>query len=213
MTALLLAAALALGQGRITNGASRNAGRGPVARARNRRGDLSRRRTVGRLPNQGRRGRPALDGLLRPLAASRSSRPTEVSILARYEGTTLTRLRTATPDCEIDAGGLPVTWLDNVKADDSAAWLTSIINEHAVNANATTASPNRPLSRSAMHEGSRRLTIAHRDRARSCGLEESDPTRSSGSSQRAGQPGGRRRSPKPSTAIRIPTSRSGRCSR
>jgi len=53
---------------------------------------------------------------------------TEVSILARFEGTTITRLRTATPECEIDAGGLPVLWLENVKADDSAAWLASVVN-------------------------------------------------------------------------------------
>ncbi len=38
------------------------------------------------------------------------------------------RLRTATPDCEIDAGGLPVVWLDGVKPDDSVAWLTSLVN-------------------------------------------------------------------------------------
>jgi hypothetical protein len=51
----------------------------------------------------------------------------ELSILARFEGTAVVRLRTATPDCEIDAGGLPVTWLDGVKADDSAAWLNALI--------------------------------------------------------------------------------------
>jgi hypothetical protein len=51
----------------------------------------------------------------------------ELSVLARFEGTSLVRLRTATPDCEIDAGGLPVTWLDGVKADESAAWLNSLI--------------------------------------------------------------------------------------
>jgi len=52
----------------------------------------------------------------------------EVSILARFEGTAITRLRTATPECEIDAGGLPVLWLENVKADDSATWLASLVN-------------------------------------------------------------------------------------
>ncbi len=56
---------------------------------------------------------------------------TEVSVLARFEGTVLTRLRTATPECEIDAGGVPVTWLENVKADDSASWLASIVNGSA----------------------------------------------------------------------------------
>ena len=52
----------------------------------------------------------------------------ELLILGRFEGGTLVRLRTATPDCEIDAGGLPLVWLDGVKPDDSVAWLTSLIN-------------------------------------------------------------------------------------
>ena len=59
---------------------------------------------------------------------ARTSRSSELTILARFEAGTLVRLRTATPDCEIDAGGLPVVWLDGVKPDDSAAWLTSLIN-------------------------------------------------------------------------------------
>ena len=52
----------------------------------------------------------------------------EVLVLARLEAGVIVRLRTATPDCEIDAGGVPVAWLDGVKADDSVAWLTSLIN-------------------------------------------------------------------------------------
>jgi HEAT repeat protein len=71
-------------------------------------------------------GRKSMDCLERKQIALEGA--TEVSVLARFEGAALTRLRTATPDCEIDAGGLPVTWLDGVKADDSAAWLTSLIN-------------------------------------------------------------------------------------
>ena len=52
----------------------------------------------------------------------------EVLVLARLEAGLVVRLRTATPDCEIDAGGLPVVWLDGVKPDDSVAWLTSLVN-------------------------------------------------------------------------------------
>jgi hypothetical protein len=52
----------------------------------------------------------------------------EVLVLARLEAGLIVRLRTATPDCEIDAGGLPVVWLDGVKPDDSVAWLTSLVN-------------------------------------------------------------------------------------
>ncbi len=71
-------------------------------------------------------GRKSMDCLERTHIALEGA--SEVSVLARFEGTALTRLRTATPECEIDAGGLPVTWLENVKADDSAAWLASIVN-------------------------------------------------------------------------------------
>jgi hypothetical protein len=52
----------------------------------------------------------------------------EIIVLARLEAGGVVRLRTATPDCEIDAGGLPVVWLEAVKTDDSAAWLTSLLN-------------------------------------------------------------------------------------
>jgi len=71
-------------------------------------------------------GRKSMDCLDRTHIALEGA--SEVSLLARFEGTAITRLRTATPDCEIDAGGLPVTWLENVKADDSANWLASLVN-------------------------------------------------------------------------------------
>jgi hypothetical protein len=124
--ALLLTAALAAGQSRITNGqietrpAAQSVER-EVAAATSRGGA----RWVGyriRVAS----GRRSMDCLERSHIALEGA--TEVSVLARFEGASLTRLRTATPECEIDAGGLPVTWLDNVRADDSAAWLTSVIN-------------------------------------------------------------------------------------
>lgn len=129
MTALLLAAALgatSIGQGRITNGQlDARAAAQPLQReiaAATSRGGA---RWVGyRIKVAS--GRRSMDCLARTQIALEGA--AEVSILARFEGTTLTRLRTATPECEIDAGGLPVTWLDNVKADDSATWLASIVN-------------------------------------------------------------------------------------
>jgi hypothetical protein len=64
--------------------------------------------------------------------ASRGSRialepPTEFLVLARYEGGAPTRVRTFTPDCDVDAGGMAVVWLADVKPDDSVAWLTSLV--------------------------------------------------------------------------------------
>ena len=129
LACLLLAAALGTtmaGQARITNGqvdthiAAQSLER-EMATATSRGGA----RWVGyrmKVAN----GRRSFDCLERKQIALEGA--TEVSILARFEGTALTRLRTATPDCEIDAGGLPVTWLDNVKGDDSAMWLASLVN-------------------------------------------------------------------------------------
>ena len=126
MSALVLVAALALGQGRITNGqVETHAATQPLEReiaAVTARGGA---RWIGyRIRIAG--GHRSMDCLDRTRIALEPA--AEISILARYEGTVVTRLRTATPDCEIDAGGLPVTWLDNVKVDDGAAWLAGLIN-------------------------------------------------------------------------------------
>jgi hypothetical protein len=126
VTPLLLAVALAIGQSHITNGqVDSHAATQPLERevaAATSRGGA---RWIGYRMKVA-SGRRSLECLERTHIALEGA--TEVSVLARYEGTTITRLRTATPECEIDAGGLPVTWLENVKADDSAAWLASLVN-------------------------------------------------------------------------------------
>ena len=126
MIPLVLAAALAIGQGRITNGqldthAATQSLEREIGAATSRGGA----RWVGyRIKVAA--GRKSMDCFDRTHIALEGA--TEVSVLARFEGTAITRLRTATPECEIDAGGLPVLWLENVKADDSATWLASIVN-------------------------------------------------------------------------------------
>jgi HEAT repeats len=52
---------------------------------------------------------------------------TEFSVLARIEGGRVTRIRTFTPDCTLDAGGLPLVWLKDVRPDDSVAWLATLV--------------------------------------------------------------------------------------
>jgi hypothetical protein len=52
---------------------------------------------------------------------------TEFLVLARLENGTVSRVRTFTPDCDVDAGGLPVVWLTDVKPDDSIEWLSSLV--------------------------------------------------------------------------------------
>ena len=53
--------------------------------------------------------------------------PTEFLVLARFEGGVVSRVRTFTPDCEIDATALPLVWLTDVKPDESVAWLASLV--------------------------------------------------------------------------------------
>jgi len=52
---------------------------------------------------------------------------TEFLVLARLENGAVSRVRTFTPDCDVDAGGLPIVWLSDVKPDDSIAWLSSLV--------------------------------------------------------------------------------------
>jgi hypothetical protein len=52
---------------------------------------------------------------------------TELTILVRVENGRMERLEAVTPDCEVDAGGLPVVWLDGISPPQSAAWLTAQI--------------------------------------------------------------------------------------
>jgi hypothetical protein len=52
---------------------------------------------------------------------------TEFLVLARLESGNVSRVRTFTPDCDVDAGGSAVVWLTDVKPDDSIAWLSSLV--------------------------------------------------------------------------------------
>ena len=49
--------------------------------------------------------------------------PDHVVVLFRVEGGEVLRIRSLSPDCEIDAGGLPVHWLNDVKPPESVALL------------------------------------------------------------------------------------------
>jgi HEAT repeat protein len=52
---------------------------------------------------------------------------TEFLVFARLENGAVSRIRTFTPDCDIDATALPLVWLTDVKPDESVAWLTSLV--------------------------------------------------------------------------------------
>ena len=52
---------------------------------------------------------------------------TEFLVLARLEGGSVSRVRTFTPDCDIDATAMPLVWLTDVKPEESVAWLASLV--------------------------------------------------------------------------------------
>lgn len=77
-----------------------------------------------RVPMAADRGRHLCDGwsgrtFLEP--------PRELVVLARIESGAVTHVRTSSPDCEVDAGGMPVVALTDVSAAESASWLGSVI--------------------------------------------------------------------------------------
>jgi HEAT repeat protein len=53
--------------------------------------------------------------------------PRELEVLARIENGTLTRLRTVTPDCEIDATGATLVWLTGITPAESVAYLSGLV--------------------------------------------------------------------------------------
>jgi hypothetical protein len=48
-----------------------------------------------------------------------------VVVLIRVENSRVEKLRITSPDCRLDAGGLPFYWIENVSAAQSVAWLKS----------------------------------------------------------------------------------------
>lgn len=52
---------------------------------------------------------------------------TSIAILVRIDHEAVDKVRFIGTGCQLDAGGLPFTWLTDVKADDSVAWLSSLV--------------------------------------------------------------------------------------
>ena len=52
---------------------------------------------------------------------------TEFLVLARLDNGRVSRVRTFTPDCDVDAMNMPVVWLTDVTPDESVAWLASLM--------------------------------------------------------------------------------------
>jgi hypothetical protein len=61
--------------------------------------------------------------------------PGHAVILFRVEANTVSRIRSLSPDCEIDAGGLPVHWLTDVAPAQSVALLLSYVPQRELDGN------------------------------------------------------------------------------
>ncbi len=57
--------------------------------------------------------------------------PDHMVLLFRVEASGVKRVRALSPDCEIDAGGLPVHWLNDVAPAESAGLLASLAKSQA----------------------------------------------------------------------------------
>jgi len=68
----------------------------------------------------------------------------ELVVLVRVEGGQIAQLRTVSPDCRLEAGGLRFVWINNVPTVASVAWLKTQVNS---------AKPDRALSAIALHDG------------------------------------------------------------
>jgi hypothetical protein len=53
--------------------------------------------------------------------------PTDLVVLVRAEAKALIEVRSFSIDCDVDAAGMPLVWLDGVNAEESVKWLASIV--------------------------------------------------------------------------------------
>ena len=58
--------------------------------------------------------------------------PTEIVVLYRISQKQMEKIRVFSSDCELDFGGLPLVWLNEVKPADSLRWLGLVANDAAV---------------------------------------------------------------------------------
>ncbi len=98
------------------------------------------------------RGRPTWIGYRVPVAAGDQrfceapelEPSTDLLVMARVDRTGISRMRLFTPDCAIDAGGLPFVWLGDVQPDASVAWLETLARACARDATAARSQVARP---------------------------------------------------------------------
>ncbi|MBV8515069.1 MAG: HEAT repeat domain-containing protein [Acidobacteria bacterium] len=78
----------------------------------------------------------------------------EIAILFRAENHQITKIRVASTECTLDAGGLPFVWLTNVKPGESVALLTTFVrNERSDYRDGDDQHGHQTLSAIALHAG------------------------------------------------------------
>ena len=75
--------------------------------------------------------------------------PDSLVVLYRVEDKTVQRIRIFSPDCELDAGGLTIQWLDGVNGADSVKLLSTFVSKAEVKSDRLTDSA---ISAIAMHK-------------------------------------------------------------
>lgn len=89
----------------------------------------------GRADKLSRRGACSLESRDRHFVMSeghgfdRPAEAREIAVLVRAEGTRVEEVRVYSETCQLDAGGRAVTWLESAEANQSVAWLASLIDE------------------------------------------------------------------------------------
>jgi HEAT repeat protein len=53
---------------------------------------------------------------------------TQINVLVRIDRGVVDKIQSLSASCRLNAGGLPFTWLTDVKDDDSVAWLSSLVD-------------------------------------------------------------------------------------
>jgi HEAT repeat protein len=84
--------------------------------------------------------------------------PTQMAVLFRVADKQVERIRVFSSDCELDAGGRQVIWLENVRPADSIALLESLI-------------PKEPERRDRVTDGAISAIALHRDSAADAALD------------------------------------------
>lgn len=74
-------------------------------------------------------------------------------VLFRLQDKHLMRVKVASEDCVLDAGGLPFTWLTGVKTPDSVAFLSGYVREGFANGGEKHSIGNEALTAIALHYG------------------------------------------------------------